>query len=94
MYATVWAAGVPYYYANDVYYVAVPGGYAVAQPPLEPSVAQPSPAPAPAPQAGGATTPAPPGNWYYCESSKSYYPYVRECKEGWHVVPATPPRAP
>ena len=38
-YATVWSAGVPYYYANDIYYVAAPEGYALAQPPLDPSVA-------------------------------------------------------
>jgi len=32
--------------------------------------------------------------WYYCEASKTYYPYVKECPEGWlRVVPQTPPRA-
>lgn len=31
--------------------------------------------------------------WYYCESTKSYYPYVPECKEGWLSVPAIPPEA-
>ena len=81
-YATVWAAGVPYYYANDIYYVAVPEGYAVAQPPLDPSVAPP-------PQA--AVAPAPAGNWYYCDSAKAYYPNVSQCAEGWRTVPATPP---
>jgi hypothetical protein len=25
--------------------------------------------------------------WYYCESSTSYYPYVRECPAGWERVP-------
>jgi hypothetical protein len=29
--------------------------------------------------------------WYYCESSKTYYPYVNQCAEGWKQVPATPP---
>ena len=29
--------------------------------------------------------------WYYCESSKSYYPYVRECASGWQQVEPTPP---
>ena len=24
--------------------------------------------------------------WYYCESSTSYYPYVRECPGGWERV--------
>jgi len=35
--------------------------------------------------------PAP--TWYYCESTKSYYPNVPECKEGWLSVPAIPPQA-
>lgn len=30
------------------------------------------------------------GNWYYCESSGQYYPYVRYCPEGW--LPVMPPR--
>lgn len=29
--------------------------------------------------------------WYYCDSSKAYYPYVRSCPGGWRKVPATPP---
>lgn len=24
--------------------------------------------------------------WYYCGSAKGYYPYVRECPEGWQQV--------
>jgi hypothetical protein len=32
-YATVWAGGVAYYYANDVYYVRNPQGYVVVDPP-------------------------------------------------------------
>jgi hypothetical protein len=28
--------------------------------------------------------------WYYCEGSKGYYPYVRECPAGWERVPPTP----
>ena len=34
--------------------------------------------------------PPPVANWYYCESAKAYYPYVRQCPEGWHLVPAAP----
>lgn len=30
------------------------------------------------------------GNWYYCDSSGQYYPYVRHCPEGW--LPVMPPR--
>lgn len=29
--------------------------------------------------------------WYYCASSKAYYPYVRECPGGWQRVPTVPP---
>jgi hypothetical protein len=100
-YTTVWVSGVPYYYANEIYYAAVQGGYAVAQPPVDPSAAQPQPPPTspvppppgPATQPGSTSAPAPGATWYYCESSKSYYPYVAECKEGWRPVPATPPQA-
>lgn len=28
--------------------------------------------------------------WYYCESSRTYYPYVSVCPEGWRAVPAQP----
>lgn len=28
--------------------------------------------------------------WYYCESSRSYYPYTSVCPEGWRAVPAQP----
>lgn len=35
-YVTLWSARVPFYYANDVYYTAAPGGgYAVTAPPPE-----------------------------------------------------------
>ena len=33
--------------------------------------------------------------WYYCEASRTYYPYVKECPEGWlRVVPQTPQATP
>jgi hypothetical protein len=28
--------------------------------------------------------------WYYCDASKTYYPYVKECASGWRAVPAQP----
>jgi hypothetical protein len=31
------------------------------------------------------------GTWYYCEASRTYYPYVKQCAGGWREVPATPP---
>ena len=85
----VYVGGIPYYYANDVYYVAQPaGGYTVAAPP---ATAQ-TPVPAVTQSSPGAP-PAAPGTWYYCESSKAYYPYVSDCQDGWKPVPATPPSA-
>ena len=81
-YSVVYYGGVPYYYANDVYYMQQPSGYEVVAPPPEaPALAQ---APATAPTPG-------PANWYYCDSAKGYYPYVQQCPEGWRSVPATPP---
>ena len=50
-YATVWVAGVPYYYADDVYYNVAPGrGYVVVAPPpgVDPTMTVPPPAPTPA----------------------------------------------
>jgi len=32
--------------------------------------------------------------WYYCDASKTYYPYVQSCPGGWKMVPATPSGAP
>lgn len=98
-YSTVWSAGVPYYYANDYYYVEQPGGgYAVTAPPIEVSAAavQPLPPPAPAPQAvlaPGDSAPPASASWYYCDSARAYYPYVSECREAWRAVPANPPQA-
>lgn len=39
--------------------------------------------------------PAPPATWYYCPTSKTYYPYVTTCTADWQAVPATsaPPTA-
>jgi len=30
------------------------------------------------------------GSWYYCEASKAYYPYVRDCPAGWRPVAPQP----
>ena len=38
--------------------------------------------------------PQPAQTWSYCESSKTYYPYVQSCPEGWKSVPAQPQTAP
>jgi len=36
-------------------------------------------------------TPASTDYWYYCEQSKTYYPYVKTCPGGWQRVSPTPP---
>ena len=82
-YTTIWVGAVPYYYANGIYYDAAPGGYAVVAPPASASVTPPG--------EQAANAPGPTGNWYYCESAKSYYPYVSQCAEGWRTMPANPP---
>ncbi len=28
--------------------------------------------------------------WYYCQESKTYYPYVKQCPSGWIKVVPTP----
>jgi len=33
------------------------------------------------------------GWWYYCDASRGYYPYVKECPSGWQRVPPAPPPA-
>ena len=88
-YSIVYYGGVPYYYANDVYYVQQPTGYeVVAPPPVGAAPAAPPVAAVPTAPTPGAQGPA---VWYYCDSAKSYYPYVSQCAEGWKSVPATPP---
>jgi hypothetical protein len=65
----------PYYYPP--YY---PSPVVVQQPPpvyVEQPQAQPQPA-------------QPQGYWYYCNDSRAYYPYVKECPGGWQRVAPQP----
>jgi hypothetical protein len=67
---------------------AYPYPYAYGYPP--PVVIEP----APDPQVYVQPQQAPPEEsyWYYCENSKTYYPYVSQCPSGWlKVVPRTSP---
>jgi hypothetical protein len=66
----------PYYYPAPVYYPSP----VVVSPPA-PSVYVERNEQAQAPQAG---------YWYYCEASRGYYPYVKECPGGWRAVSPTP----
>jgi len=36
--------------------------------------------------------PSPQAYWYYCPNPQGYYPYIKECPQGWMtVVPPSPP---
>jgi hypothetical protein len=77
--------GWPWYYPPPYYYPPT----VVAVPSAPPVYIEQSP-PAPVPQA---YAPAPQDNsWYYCGSSRTYYPYVRDCPEGWQRVAPQPPK--
>jgi len=77
-----WVAGsVWYFYPAPVY--PYPDPY---EPPVAVIVPQAPATPAPPPPQ--------PQNWYYCDASKGYYPYVPSCAAGWRVVPATPSPTP
>jgi hypothetical protein len=39
-------------------------------------------------------TPPPTQYWYYCDASRTYYPYVQSCPGGWRMVPAAPSATP
>jgi hypothetical protein len=71
----------PPYYAYPPYYAPYyyPPAVATPQTYVEQGVAQAAPAPA-----------QPPGYWYYCNGSKAYYPYVKECPGGWQQVAPQP----
>jgi len=86
--------GPSYYYGPPVYY-APPPAYYYAPPPAyyygPPAAVVPSSPPVyverddPAPAAPQAQPPA--TWWYWCESARGYYPYVKECPGGWQRVP-------
>jgi hypothetical protein len=72
----------PWYYPPYYYY------------PPYPVVAVPA---APTTYVEQGARPAPPQSssyWYYCAESKTYYPYVKDCRGGWlRVVPQAVPQA-
>lgn len=78
--------GVPLWYP---YPYAYP--YPVYAPPVyAPPVVVQSPPPAYVQQEAPASSQT--QYWYYCQGAQAYYPYVRECPDGWmQVVPQTGP---
>lgn len=108
--APFWAlSGAPYYgYYPPPYYPA-PSYYAPAYYPppavtyAPPPAAAPEAAPgaprplAPPPATHSAAGYAPPldrNAYYFCPTSKAYYPYVAKCRVAWRSVPITPPHLP
>lgn len=72
----------PWYYPSPFYY---PPPVIIERAP--PVYIEQAPAAPPAPEASH--------YWYYCEASRTYYPYVNECPGGWQrVVPRPTPPAP
>ena len=71
----------PYYYPSPYGY---PGPYyapaqVVVVPPIpQVYIEQHAAPPEPAPESRQ--------YWYYCQDSKNYYPYVKECPRGWQKV--------
>jgi hypothetical protein len=81
------AGGLWYFYPTPVYPYPDPYVPPVVVQQAPPTVVIQQAPPAPPVQA----SPPPPQNWYYCEPSKSYYPYVSSCPVEWKLVPATSP---
>jgi hypothetical protein len=79
------ATSLPYYYpvAPVPYYY--PPAVAV---PLEPDIHVEQGPPA---AAQASTQTQADGSWFYCDASKTYYPYVKQCTGGWREVPTHPP---
>lgn len=77
-----WGAPYPYYYYPPYY-------YPYYQPaPVEPPVYVQQEATPAAPAAPPAVSaPAEQGYWYFCASSRQYYPQVSSCSDAWIKVP-------
>lgn len=86
----------PAYYYYDDYYAPPPRVVVERQPQYveKSDVEGTAPAPSTTDQATGAAPPAsqvkPTNWWYWCESSRKYYPYVKECTGGFERVPPQP----
>jgi len=76
--------GWPYYYPPAYY----PSPYY-----YPPAVVQPSSPPVYVERQDAAPESAPSSSyWYYCQESKAYYPYVKQCPGGWQRVAPEPAR--
>ena len=77
-----WYYPWPYYYPGP-YYSSYPSVVEIATSAPTVYSEQPFTAQPAAPDAGSW--------WYYCNESRAYYPYVRECPSPWQRVAPTPP---
>ena len=89
----------PWYYSNPYYYSSYPYYYssypAVEYVPAAPTVYYEQPrayVEQPRIEQPRAIQPAAAdaGSWYYCNESRAYYPYVKECASPWQRVAPTP----
>jgi hypothetical protein len=82
--------GVPYYYpiAPAPYYYGPPA--VIVEPPPAPDYIEQGQPQGPVNAPGGETDTqqANSDTWYYCDDSRTYYPYVKQCSSGWRAVPA------
>jgi hypothetical protein len=93
--AVIGGAIVNSYHPYPYPYAYYPYQPVYAQPPVyiqQPAISQ-APTSYNAPNASAVNTAPEPSsnNWYYCQKTKSYYPYVNTCASGWKIVPSTPP---
>ena len=78
----------PYYYYPYPYYYAPPPVVVQEPPVYVQQQVTPSVAPAaPAPSAESAPSGTAESFWYFCPSSRDYYPRVPSCPEAWIKVP-------
>ena len=79
--------GPSFYYPHSYYYP--PPAYYPSQPII---VQQPAPVYIEqTPQQAAPPAPQVTSDWYYCASSKTYYPYTKDCPEPWQRVSPVPP---
>lgn len=83
----------PSYYAPGYYYAPSYSSYAPPPPPApQAAPAAPVPLTPPTTHRPASYAPPPAGNaYYFCPTSKGYYPYVATCSVAWRPVPTSPP---
>lgn len=81
--------GMPFYPYYSYPYYRYPYAYPYYYPPAVVTV--PSTPPIYIQQSPPATQGYSSGYWYYCNYPEGYYPYIKECPDGWQQVEPTPP---